>query len=66
MQIVLVFFMHTCKALETDHAVKKAKRMMKFWVIENSPKAGMGHGRNDINFARFAFDVTLLTACGRN
>ena len=42
--------------------------MTELWVIENAPKAGRGHGRNDLNFAiaRFGFDVTLMTACGAN
>ena len=40
--------------------------MTELWVIESTPKAGRGHGRNDLNFGRFAFDVTLMTACGGN
>ena len=40
--------------------------MTELWVIKNTPKAGRGHGRNDLNFARFAFDVTFMTTCGGN
>ena len=33
-------------------------------VIEYAPKFGRGHGRNDLNFARFGFDVTFMIAYG--
>ena len=58
--------------METKHAVQKAKKKIKktkerrsygSWVIENAPKAGKGHGRNS---ARFALEVTFITACGGN
>ena len=29
-----------------------------------NPKSGRGHGRNDLNFARFGFDVTFMIAYG--
>ena len=54
--------------METEHAVKKAKkntkRITELLVIENAPKSGRGHGRNDLNFARFGFDVTFMIAYG--
>ena len=39
---------------------------MELLVIENAPKSGRGHGRNDLNFARFGFDVTFMIAYGGN
>ena len=60
--------MHTCKAMQTEHAVKKAKRKTKEWRSYGSSKIPKTwrSGRNDLNLARSNFDVTLITACGGN
>ena len=61
--------MYTCEAMETEHAVKKLKERPKNDGVlghRNASKAGRGHGRNDLSFARFDFDVTLMSACGGN
>ena len=61
--------MHTCKTMETEHAVKKLiERPKNDGVMGHRkyPNAGRGHGRNDLNFAHFAFDVMLMSACGGN
>ena len=39
---------------------------MELLVIEYAPKSRGGHGRNDLNFARFGFDVTFMIAYGGN